>query len=175
MNAKNPEETQIICPQCGTKIRLAYRYDRKLEAATPPSEVCQKIDGSTKPSQQAASLLQDLRKLKEIDSLGSVSIQTTDSTGKVVSSSQSDNPSENPANGPVEQPILEPQLEPHWLTEDSKCEPVLFVKRLVEAGFSNSQILTILELIDTTCHDCWDHINDWSNGYYSRCQCTNDE
>ena len=42
----------------------------------------------------------------------------------------------------------------------------LFVHRLREI-FGDDQIVLILKIIDSTCHECWDDTND--------CQCWNDE
>lgn len=34
--------------------------------------------------------------------------------------------------------------------------PVLLVERLQIAQFSNEQVARIVEIIDETCHECWD-------------------
>lgn len=54
-----------------------------------------------------------------------------------------------------------------WNRKHAYKDNSRFVDRLIISGFSTEQIITILQTVESVCHECWDSDSD--------CQCWNNE
>jgi hypothetical protein len=54
-----------------------------------------------------------------------------------------------------------------WNNNHSYRDDSLFVNMLKEHGFTNKQVIIVLNAIDSVCHHCWDN--------NPKCQCWNDD
>ena len=60
-----------------------------------------------------------------------------------------------------------PNIIKDWNREHSGRDNSVFVDRLVIGGLTDEQIVMVLQVLESVCHECWD--DDLG------CQCWNDE